>query len=124
MMWPDERRRGRFAVSSGHTYVAGVALGARQQLDVADDLAAVLLGKRRHGMGLGVGVWDARRNDQGRELTPIALVEIDQGDSFACRHGALVLVVVPGQTSASLFISARAATRPDTPSPRTATGRP
>ena len=59
----DQGGGGRLAVGAGDAQVAGVALGARQQLDIADDFAAVLLGQPRYRMGLGVAVGNAGRDN-------------------------------------------------------------
>src|SRR3546814_12984000 len=93
----NERGGGRLAVGAGDADVAGVALGARQELDVADDLDAVLLGLGDHRMGLRKAVRDARRVDKAGDIMPINAVAVDTRDRQSVVEGKSELVrVSPG----------------------------
>jgi hypothetical protein len=92
----DQGGGGRLAVGAGDAEVAGAALGAGQQLDVADDLDVVPLRRGDDRVRLREAVRNARREDQAGDLPPVDLVEIDQRNPRGARLGALVLAVVPG----------------------------
>ena len=100
----DQGGGGGLAVGAGHPDVAGVTNGARQQLDIADDLAVVLAGEGGHRMGFGVEMGNARRDHQAGQLLPVAPHEVDQGDAVCRRRRAAVFVVVPGPNFGAAFL--------------------
>ena len=93
---PDEGRGGGLAVGAGDPDESRFALGADQQLGVADDLEAGGAGHFDHRMLVGPALGNAGAEDQGGQLTPVAAVKVDQGNVGLAGLGAGVLAVVPG----------------------------
>ena len=91
----DQRHGGRFAVGAGHPDVACIALGAGEQLDVRDDLGPGRARALDHGMRLGMGVRDPRREHQRAEACPVAAMEINERHAVGGGRPAALLVVVP-----------------------------
>src|SRR3546814_15537177 len=67
----NERGGGRLAVGAGDADVAGVALGARQEVDVDDALDAVRIGLGDHRMGTRKAVRDSWREGRAGDLRTI-----------------------------------------------------
>ena len=91
----DQRRRRRLAVGAGDGDEPRLVLGARQQLDVADDRLAGGARRGGHGMRLGKGAGNARADDQRGDARPVDARGV--GDVQPGLHGGIARggVVVP-----------------------------
>ena len=95
----DQRRRRRLAVGAGDGDEPRLVLGARQQLDVADDRLAGGARRGGHGMRLGKGAGNARADDQRGDARPVdarGVGDVQPGLRGGIARGG---VVVPGRCS-------------------------